>query len=179
MKYAIMGTHGVQKSTIALKLASVLKEAHPDKEVAVMPELARRCPFPVNEEMTELSQRWILCKQMLSEIDLAFYNHIVVCDRTVIDPLAYAVYAGFFDFVASSIQTAVDWFSTYDKVFWIRPNGHDLIFDNFRSVNADFQVAVDQHIKEIIDQYNLPVDQGLSLKNINDLQRIISPTRPA
>jgi drug/metabolite transporter superfamily protein YnfA len=175
MKIAVMGTHGVQKSTIALKLASILKQANPGKEVAVMPELARSCPYPVNENMTEDSQRWLMHKQILSEIDLGFYNDIVVCDRTVIDGLAYALYGGLFDFVAINIQMAVDWFNTYDRVFWIRPGGHPLLCDNFRSVNVDFQVAVDQYIKEMVDQYHLNVDQGLTLENIK--KSLIGPPR--
>lgn len=172
-----MGTHGVGKTTIAMKLASMLKEANPGLRVGMAPELARICPFPLNDNMTEASQTWMFHTQIKMELEYEKINDILVCDRTVLDGLAYATYGGFFNFVTDHIQCAVKWFKSYDKVFWIRPKGHDLQFDEFRSTNADFQVAVDQYFKDMVEDHRLDVDQSLSLRNIRRLKRFTPPRR--
>ena len=49
-KVALVGTHGVNKTTIAYELAGVLKRR--GRTVELLTEIARECPFPLNENAT-------------------------------------------------------------------------------------------------------------------------------
>ena len=46
MKVALIGTHGVGKTTLCYELAARLKRR--DVEVELVREVARRCPLPIN-----------------------------------------------------------------------------------------------------------------------------------
>lgn len=172
-KYAVMGTHGVGKTTLATALRTALKIKNPGLRVSVAPELARICPFPLNENMTVASQQWIFNTQIKMELEYERITDILVCDRTIIDGLAYATYGGFFDFVRAHTRIAMDWFKSYDKVYWIRPQGHDIFKDDFRSTDADFQVAVDQYFKEMVEDFDLDVDQRLSMANMDRIPKML------
>ena len=50
MKLALIGTHGVGKTTLAYEVCSLLKKSHHNVELVA--EVARQSPFPVNAETT-------------------------------------------------------------------------------------------------------------------------------
>ena len=50
MKIALIGTHGVGKTTLAYEICSLLKRS--GKNVELVTEMARRSPFPVNDATT-------------------------------------------------------------------------------------------------------------------------------
>jgi Cdc6-like AAA superfamily ATPase len=50
LKLALIGTHGVGKTTLAHEICSLLKKA--DHNVDLVTEVARRSPFPINEATT-------------------------------------------------------------------------------------------------------------------------------
>ena len=54
MKVAFIGTHGVGKTTLAYGLAMRLKQL--GANVGFLEEVARRCPFPINEETSLQAQ---------------------------------------------------------------------------------------------------------------------------
>ena len=89
-KIGILGTHGAGKTTLALALAARIKAARPDLAVEALAETARACPLPIGEHTTADSQRWIFCRQMSAEIETAARCQVLVCDRTILDNLAYA-----------------------------------------------------------------------------------------
>ncbi|HLE36227.1 MAG TPA: AAA family ATPase, partial [Candidatus Acidoferrales bacterium] len=89
MKLALIGTHGVGKTTLAYETCSLLKKA--DHNVELVTEVARRSPFPVNEATTLESQLWILHGQIAAELDAAARAPHVICDRSVLDNYCYLV----------------------------------------------------------------------------------------
>ncbi len=58
MKLALIGTHGVGKTTLVYEVCSLLKKSHHNVELVT--EVARQSPFPVNAETTLGGQLWIL-----------------------------------------------------------------------------------------------------------------------
>src|SRR5437660_12936455 len=66
-KVALVGTHGVNKTTIAYELAGVLKRR--GRTVELLTEIARACPFPLNELATEEAYQWIIARQGQVEVE--------------------------------------------------------------------------------------------------------------
>ena len=67
MKVALIGTHGVGKTTLCFELAARLKRR--DVDVEMVREVARRCPLPINRETSTAAQGWILHTQMAWELE--------------------------------------------------------------------------------------------------------------
>ena len=65
MKLALIGSHGVGKTTLVYGLAARLKRRDVNLEVLV--EVARRCPLPLNEDTNLAAQSWILHTQIADE----------------------------------------------------------------------------------------------------------------
>jgi hypothetical protein len=164
MKIGIMGTHGVGKSTMALNWASIYKQANPGDSVGILPEIARTCPFPINEGMTEDSQTWIFHAQIKAEQECAAIYDTLVCDRTAIDCMAYAMFANLERWVGLHLPLAMHWADTYDQIIWMRPR-HDNDYpadDGFRSTSRSFQVLVDLYLERIVEKYSLHCSQVFS-----------------
>jgi len=154
MKIGIMGTHGVGKTTKVNELASIFSDIAPE-DTGVLSEVVRRCPFPVNENASINAQRWIFFKQFTEEIELQAAHEILICDRTVLDSLAYAQYAGFQDFVSEAMYLAVDWLKTYDIIYWLRPSGRRIEDDGFRSTSENYQQGIDMILAHWVDIFEI------------------------
>jgi adenylate kinase family enzyme len=66
VKIALIGTHGVGKTTLCFDLAARLKRL--DRSVHLVTEVARDCPLPLNRDTTLDAQSWILHTQCAREI---------------------------------------------------------------------------------------------------------------
>jgi hypothetical protein len=86
-KVALVGTHGVNKTTIAYELAGLLKRR--GRTVELLTEIARECPFPLNEQASREAYHWIIARQVQLEIEKSPRADILVCDRAVLDNFAY------------------------------------------------------------------------------------------
>lgn len=138
MKIALMGTHGVGKTTLCFELAANLKRRGLDVEI--VREVARHCPLPINQQTTREAQEWILHTQMAGEIEAAARHEVVLCDRSVLDNYCYMVHG-----VGSSPEweRMLDrWIPTYDILvhvpLWIRPS-----WDGVRALEPGFQEQID------------------------------------
>ena len=158
MKLGIMGAHGTGKTTFAMAMAAHLKQLDPSRRVGLVSEVARSCPFPLNENATHDAQAWVFHQQFIKEIEAAGRNDIIVCDRTVFDALAYSRHRGSTVQVTIGLDTALDWFNTYDKLFFLRPVRLPKN-DGFRSASFAFQTAIDSILAEWIEDYGLFVKE--------------------
>ncbi len=151
MKIAMIGAHGVGKTTLCFEVAAFLKKQ--DINVELVKEVARSCPLPINRETNLLAQSWILHKQIAEEIAAGVMAEYVLCDRAAIDNYAYLVWA-------SGSQPELDplvkaWMKTYDHLFKVpvtdRPS-----FDGTRDTDAQFQRDIDAIVDSLLDDHGIP-----------------------
>jgi len=138
MKLALIGTHGVGKTTLCFELAARLKRRNLDVEI--VREVARRCPLPINQQTTVRAQEWILLTQMALEIEATAIHEIVLCDRSVLDNYCYLVHAA--GPQPRWQRMLDDWLPTYDLLVWI-PQWSQPSYDGVRAVDPSFQHRID------------------------------------
>ncbi len=155
MKIGIMGTHGTGKTTYAFQLAYILKKDS-GSDVCIIDEVARKCPYPINGNTTAIAQRWIFHMQFLHEIEAERLHDIVICDRTVLDNMAYAKRAGFSFLVDAYLPIAIDWMNTYDKIIFLCPS-FPLVDDGVRDIDPIFQEDIDTILAGWIQEYSIPI----------------------
>lgn len=153
-KVALVGTHGVNKTTIAYELAGVLKRR--GKTVELLTEIARECPFPLNEQATREAYQWIIARQVQLEIEKLSRADVLVCDRSVLDNFAYYVrrYGGRGEEAEALCLHCRSWMRTYDLLVRL-PITQSLAPDGFRSTDAEFQHEIDLLCDELFESaYN-------------------------
>jgi thymidylate kinase len=142
-KVALVGTHGVGKTTIAYELGGLIKRR--GKTVELLTEIARECPFALNERASREAHQWIIARQVQLEIEKSFRSDVVVCDRSVLDNFAY--YARLYGTTGQQAEALCsycrDWMSTYDLLIRL-PIRERLTADGFRSTDVEFQRDIDQ-----------------------------------
>jgi nicotinamide riboside kinase len=148
LKIALIGTHGVGKTTLAFDLCSKLKKAHQDVELVA--EVARSSPFPVNEGTTLEGQLWILHTQIATELDAARRAGNVICDRSVLDNYCYLVNK--FGRQAQ-LESWIDWWmESYQLLVGVPPLEQEIPSDGFRSENLEFQRRIHELLKRSLAQ---------------------------
>jgi hypothetical protein len=156
----LMGTHGTGKSTYAQALlASAQDIFYGEGCVAIINEVARSCPYPVNRETTEEAQLWIFTKQMQKELEALCKAEYIICDRTILDGLAYAEAAGLTDMVDAFLPPALMWMERYTHIYWFRPVAGRLVADGFRDTDPAFQTEIDSILSYWVKAYHIPVKE--------------------
>src|SRR3989344_5821850 len=158
MKLAIVGTHSTGKTTLISTLAKAFESQ--GKRVVIVPEMARLCPFPINEGTTAEAQKWILEKQISEENSFDDSEAVVICDRATIDNFAY-----FFrhcaqfkpeEDLAPWEALAVDHASTYDAIFKTQKLAIAAEADGDRAVGEVFRQEMDDIITRLLEKYSIP-----------------------
>ena len=173
-KVALVGTHGVNKTTIAYELAGVLKRK--GKSVELLTEIARECPLPLNEQATREAYQWIIARQVQLEIEKMPRADILICDRSVLDNFAYYVrrYGRNAEEAKALEHYCRSWMTSYDLLVRL-PITQPLTSDGFRSTDAGFQQEIDRLCDQLFKQsYNeetkpLYTCRALSASEIGDL----------
>lgn len=143
-KIAIMGTHGTGKTTLSYKLATHFKEK--GKNIKIVQEVARSCPFPINAGMTKEAALWIYHEHSRKELEASEKHDVVICDRSYLDSLLYAEY---FNLQIGSYP--IDLINQYDQIYFVRPDV-PLISDGIRSSDLEFQKGMDVIFKRILKE---------------------------
>jgi hypothetical protein len=148
LKLALIGTHGVGKTTLAYEVCSLLKKA--DYNVELVTEVARRSPFPVNEATTLEGQLWILHAQIAAELEAAARASHVICDRAVLDNYGYLVNK----FGRQpQLETWLSWWmDSYSLLVAVPPMADGIPRDGFRSENLEFQQRIHDLIDDLLDE---------------------------
>ena len=157
MKIALIGTHGVGKTTLAFDVCALLKKS--GLNVELVTEVARRCPFPINETTTLEGQLWILHTQIADELAAAQRAPHVLCDRSVLDNYCYLVNK-------CGRQAPLEpwlrhWLETYNLLVGI-PLVRESIYsedfrqpplaDGLRATDRAFQQRIDALLKELLTE---------------------------
>lgn len=146
MKIAIVGTHGTGKSTLSYILASEFKKM--GKNVKIVQEVARTCPFGINDGMSVESALWIYHEQARKEMEAEEKHEIVICDRSVFDSFIYAKYFKLQDWRIEGLRSiattalCVD----YGLVIFLEPD-IPLQTDGTRSKDLEFQKGINELFK--------------------------------
>lgn len=152
-KIAIIGTHGVGKSTAAYQLASELRIQN--HNVIVIPEIARECPFPINNGHTLNTSLWMTHEQALRELEAEKngFTHIIT-DRSVLDTFFYASHFNVqLNSCAEMLRDwAVEYFWTqYDRILFLRCDQTDIVDDGLRMTDSECQHKIDKLFELILD----------------------------
>ena len=152
MKIAIVGAHGTGKSTLSYKLAAHYKTQ--GKNVKIVQEVARSCPFPINHGMTAEAALWIYHEHAKKELEASSKHDVVIGDRSVYDSFIYAEYFELDNYMIAILDViAFAHMKDYDKVIFVRPD-LPLQTDGIRSDDEQFQIGVDK----IFEDYMANVD---------------------
>lgn len=146
MKLALIGTHGVGKTTLAYEICSLLKKA--DCNVELVTEVARQSPFPVNAATTLEGQLWILHAQIAAELDAARRAPHVICDRAVLDNYCYLVNK--FGRQPQLESWLAWWMQSYSLLVGVPPLDNGIQPDGFRSEDRAFQVRIHALLQELL-----------------------------
>jgi nicotinamide riboside kinase len=180
MKIALIGSHGVGKTTLCFELAAEFKRRGADVEM--VREVARSSPLPINEQTTSPAQEWILHTQIAEEIHAVASHDVVLCDRSVLDNYCYLVQAA--GSIRSWDQFLDYWMPTYDLLVKVpiieRPS-----FDGVRAVDPTFQERIELLLEGMIATRGLnplrldPGDRdGWSATIVRRLLPSLEPTMP-
>jgi len=151
MKIALFGTHGTGKTTLGYDLVAKLKKQGAD--VNFLSEIARKCPFPLNENATKKSQIWIILSQIIAEFESEEGVNILICDRSVLD--GYCYYVNKFGRFPALEALVREHLKTYSKLIRVPIREGFLKKDNVRSINVKFQKDVDEQFDKFIKLFGL------------------------
>ena len=151
-KVALVGTHGVGKTTIAYELGGAIKRR--GKRVELLTEIARECPFALNDSASREAHQWIIARQVQLEIEKSLRADVLVCDRAVLDNFAY--YARLYP-AADKMSQALEgycraWTATYDLLVRL-PIKEPPTADGFRSTDLKFQRDIDRLCDELFESH--------------------------
>ena len=154
LKIAVSGTQGTGKTTSVYKLAYEYKVSYPGHTVGILCEVARDCPFPINQHTTVESQMWIFIHQMEEEYKRQKQFDILICDRTIMDSVAYTEVAGMDKLVDCMMPVAQEWCKTYNHIYVKKDEhcGNFNLSDGVRDTDVDFRHRVEQ---SLIKLYNI------------------------
>jgi len=148
MKIAFTGSHGTGKTTSVAKKFYDMKLHNPENSITILTENAKNSPFKINKETSFESQLWIFSNQMQSELFFQANYDILICDRTIVDSIAYTMTAGLNDLANSMMNLAKDYICTYEYIIFKTIKNNDFLMkDGIRDHNdLQFRQDVENHL---------------------------------
>lgn len=158
-KIAIVGGHGVGKTTLCNALKKCVEEK--GQRAMIIGEIIRDCPYPINDGMCLNTALWTASRQIELELSAEMDKTIdyVICDRSVYDPMLY---------LKDSLHRSVDEFflvierilhnlcfnllETYHKIVLVHGfNPKNLLNDGIRSQDIYFGYRMDDVFLDAFD----------------------------
>ncbi len=147
---AFSGSHGTGKTTAVYKKHNSLKMNNTDKEVGMILEVAKRCPFEINEKAPKEAQLWIFCEQITTELLISSVYGLVVSDRSVIDVIAYTMALGYKSLGNAMLGIAKDHMHIYKEIHFKSIEKNDYLKDDgVRSMDKDFRKRVEDWMLDL------------------------------
>lgn len=155
-KVAIIGTHGVGKTTLCKALAEVAKDH--GKQTECVGEVVRECPYLLNHNMGYEALEWTSLEQIARERKAERANpDLIICDRSVYDPYVYfkqtfsaSRTSVQHDILSSSLRVFLfHYLQTYDKIFLVGRTSAVIEDDGFRDLDKKFHREVDEAFQQM------------------------------
>lgn len=157
MKIAFTGTHGTGKTTSCYKICHEYKMQH-DKEVGILSEIPRKCPFPINENASAETQLWIYFTHVKEEIEKSNQYSILICDRTIVDYLAYCYFINK-ELCSYLLELARFHINTYDKIYFKTIKNNDyLIDDGVRATDPQYRIDIENKLIDIYEELGYDIE---------------------
>lgn len=171
-KIALIGTHGVGKTTTAYGIGYRLKQMRYDTDVLY--ETPRKCPLPINKKGTVESQKWILGKQLQQESLIDPNIDFAICDRSLVDIYVYSSYTNN-KFAKSLLPFVIEHMKTFDYIFYIPIRDKYFKGDSKRSSDKQYQVEIDYGMTNTIQYLTLFGIKTITVENDDQVAtRIVS-----
>lgn len=159
---AFSGAHGTGKTTSVFELATEMKKA--GKNVGVILEAARECPFPVMSVGCAIapkhSQLWIYNRQMMCEIEASEKYDVVISDRTLIDCIGYTRYLGYDRMANSMALMMLQHVWRYHQIYFKGILHNDYCtHDGFRNTNPSIRTEIENIISDLYSFHDIKVTQ--------------------
>lgn len=151
MKIAFIGTHGTGKTTLAHELVSKLKKQGID--AGFLSEVARSCPFPINEGRTKKAQIWIILNQIIKEMEVEEHCETLVSDRSVLD--GYCYYVSKFKRSKLLEPLIKEHLKTYSYLIRVPIRKEFLKKDKIRSTDKKFQKEIDEQFDKLLKEFKI------------------------
>lgn len=164
IKLAVSGAHGTGKTTVLSAFRDALLEEGIKAQLVpevprIVCEAAGDKEFFRRENNSVERQFTLLMGQPVYESSLAAEHDVILCDRTIIDHLAYTQYLfgdslreqGLDQVVLSLVGRHMQ---TYDLVFYVPPE-IDPVDDGTREGDRAFQLAIDEEICSLLQSLDV------------------------
>ena len=142
---AISGTHGTGKSRLAYDITSKLRDL--GFNTVVLDEIARTCPFSINQSADFRSQSWLINKQLTTELEMIDRFDYIVTDRAVLDPYAYgkSLHMPGMDNYLPIVRDHINTY--YRKSYLIEPVSFNYqVDDGVRDMDPEFRMRVHENL---------------------------------
>jgi nicotinamide riboside kinase len=151
-KVALVGTHGVGKTTVAYELGGAIKRR--GCTVELLTEIARECPFALNDQASREAHQWIIARQIQLEIEKLPRAEVLICDRSVMDNFAYytRLYGSTDEMSSALLAYCRAWTNTYDLLVRL-PIVAPLTADGFRSTDTRFQHEIEALCDQLFESH--------------------------
>lgn len=174
-KIALIGTHGVGKTTTAYGIGYRLKQLRHDTDMVY--EGARKCPLPINKQSTINTQKWILGEQLKQESLIDPNIDFAICDRTVLDVYVYSLNVNR-KFAISILPLIIEHMKTYDYIYYLPIRDMYFKSDSKRIADKLYQLKIDGLMRNLIQFLKLHGIEILQMENNdNVVDRIVAIIR--
>lgn len=177
-KFALIGTSCVGKTTLLYKLEKKLQNKYRNRKIITVQEAARyyfekrkvRKPFSYHNQ----SQIQTLAKKFEKKAETQKPD-IILCDRSVLDAIAYIKTMGTRTEVEKLIKKAKKWLMTYNHFFLLNPIGVHYQIDSVRKEDIQLRKAFHTSFVHLLRDLSLPYTliSGSKKQRINKISDII------
>ena len=150
-RVAVFGTHGSAKTTLVYKLAAQFKMRN--KNVKVIHETARHCPFPINQDAIFQTTVHVVTSQIKKELEAEAEGfEICISDRTVSDAFIYINHLQRDNVFTRHLEKfCMHWLRQYDVLVYLEPTeAYQIADDGVRACDVDYQLAIRDDFRVLV-----------------------------
>jgi len=156
IRFNVLGTHAVGKSTLCFQLANALKMQNVN--VKIIAENIRSCPFPINQAATIDTELWVFHKSVLEELHAKAEKYeAVILDRGVLDGIVYFRERNYpNEYYELLSNLALTWAENkYDVLILVEPDDCDKAYtvDAVRDSDIAYRKKIMLGFRSIIEEF--------------------------